>query len=85
MMLTFIGFIAFFTSTVALFPQIYHTYKTRSAGDISLIMLVNFLICCLSWIAYGLMTHAACVWVTNAVALVSCIAMLALKIAYDKS
>ena len=84
MMLTVIGSIAFLTTTISLIPQIYRTYTSKSAHDISLLMLINFLVCSLSWVMYGILINDFCVWSTNAVWFACSLFLLALKIRYDK-
>lgn len=65
MFLSWVGFVAMFTSTFSLIPQIYRTYKTRSAEDLSFLMLLNFFICSVSWVIYGLLIEGRAIWVTN--------------------
>ena len=72
------------TSVISLIPQILHTCRTRSAKDLSLLMLINFFICAISWVCYGLLTGARTVWVTNAMSTVCIIILIALKIRYTK-
>ncbi|MGL9779855.1 MAG: PQ-loop domain-containing transporter [Wolbachia sp.] len=50
----FFGFVALITSLIGLLPQVYKAYVTKLTRDISMLMLVNYLICSLSWIGYGL-------------------------------
>lgn len=38
------GFIAFVTSLIGLLPQVYKAYITKSTQDVSLSMLINYLI-----------------------------------------
>lgn len=85
MLLTIVGVIATVTSVISLPPQLYRTYVTKSADDISLFMLINFLICSLSWIAYGFMTDTTSVWVTNIIMGIFSLMMIALKIRYSRS
>lgn len=82
MILLFISIVASTTSIVSLIPQIIQTYRTRSAKDLSLLMLINFLICSLSWIVYGALTHAWTVWVTNVIMAIFTVVLIALKIRY---
>ena len=82
MFLMFIGFIALSTSTISLLPQIYHTYKTKSVKDISLLMLINFLICSISWIVYGILTDTTSVWITNCIMTIFSIVLLIFKLKY---
>ncbi|WP_264337847.1 PQ-loop domain-containing transporter [Wolbachia endosymbiont (group B) of Dolichovespula media] len=39
------GFIAFITSLIGLLPQVYRAYITKLTRDVSMLMLVNYLIC----------------------------------------
>ena len=85
MLISIIGFIATVTSVISLPPQLYQTYKTKSAKDISLFMLINFLICSISWVVYGFLTDTASVWITNIIMGVFSLLMIVLKIVYDHS
>jgi MtN3 and saliva related transmembrane protein len=79
----FFGTVAAVTSMIGLIPQIVKTYQTRSAEDISMLMLVNYLVCSLAWIAYGLCIDSLFVAGSNVVgALASSISILQKKI-YD--
>lgn len=84
MLVSIIGFIATVTSIISLPPQLYQTYKTKSAKDLSMYMLINFLLCSLSWVAYGLLTSTTSVWVTNIIMSIFSILMIVLKIIYDR-
>ncbi len=66
-----LGIIATVTSFIGFIPQIYKTYKTKSANDISQIMLYNFLVCSIAWIFYGLYTAADFVVYSNVVGLIT--------------
>jgi MtN3 and saliva related transmembrane protein len=77
------GSIAFVTSVIGLFPQVYKAIKTRSTDDISMFMLLNFLICSLAWIVYGFYTHSFYVEASNLLGLISCLMLLQLKYRYD--
>ena len=77
------GFIAFITSIIGLFPQVYKAYQTRSTNDISMIMLLNFLICSLAWIGYGSYSGSFYVAASNILGLLSCLILLILKFRYD--
>ena len=82
MLIKFFGFLAFITSIISLFPQIIKTYKTKSATDLSALMLLNFLICSVSWLCYGLMTNDLAVWSTNLVMVICSIILGYLKFKY---
>ena len=83
MLLTIVGFVAIFTSILSLPPQIYRTYTSKSADDLSFFMLINFLICSMSWVVYGVLTHAFSVWMTNIVMTIFSLLMLVLKMKYS--
>jgi MtN3 and saliva related transmembrane protein len=77
------GLIATITSFIGLMPQIYKTYKTKSAQDLSMLMLVNYLICSSAWIGYGLYTSSEFVVYSNIVCLISSMISIFQKRYYD--
>lgn len=83
MLIAMIGFLAAFTSTVSLIPQIYKTYTTKSSKDLSYIMLINFFITSVLWITYGIMILSAAVYIANIIMLFFSIALMILKYIYD--
>ncbi|MEM7589778.1 MAG: SemiSWEET family transporter [Myxococcota bacterium] len=83
MVVEIIGFAAAFTSTIALLPQIVKTLRTRSATDLSFLMLANFLLTSVLWLAYGLMIDATAVWAGNLIMTLFSIMMLGLKARFD--
>ena len=48
------GFLAALLTTIAFLPQLYKTWQTKSADDVSLVMLILFLTGLICWIIYGL-------------------------------
>jgi len=83
-MIVVLGFIASITSVISLIPQIVKSYKTKSVGDLSILMIVNFLISSISWALYGILIDAVSVWATNIVMSVFAIILMKLKFKYDK-
>lgn len=77
------GSIAFITSIIGLFPQIYKACKTRSTSDISMLMLINYFICSLAWIIFGAYTQSLYVAASNVLGLISCIGLIIMKKYYD--
>ncbi|MBQ7524179.1 MAG: PQ-loop repeat-containing protein, partial [Alphaproteobacteria bacterium] len=47
------GYVALVTTIIGLMLQIYKTYKTKSARDLSSLMLWNCFVCASSWLIYG--------------------------------
>lgn len=64
-MLFWLGALALVTSCLSLVLQLIKTYKTKSASDLSLWMLLNFLLCSLAWVGYGVVTNDGLVYLTN--------------------
>lgn len=77
------GAIALITSFVGLLPQSYKAFKTRSTTDISMIMLINYVICSLAWIIYGISINAGFVISSNVVGLASALLLVFQKRYYD--
>ena len=59
------GFLAALLTTIAFLPQLYKTWKTKSADDVSLIMLILFMIGLICWIIYGLNINSIPIVVAN--------------------
>ena len=49
-----IGYVAGFLTTVAFLPQVIKTWRSRSARDLSLAMLLIFTTGVLCWLLYGI-------------------------------
>ncbi|NEV49341.1 hypothetical protein EUZ93_02365 [Wolbachia pipientis] len=79
----FFGFVALITSLIGLLPQVYKAYVTKLTRDISMLMLVNYLICSLSWIGYGLYQSSIFVVLSNIAGLVISIISIIQKCYYD--
>lgn len=78
------GSIAFITSFIGLLPQIVKAMKTKSTQDLSMMMLVNYVICSLAWIIYGSSTNSKFVLSSNIVGLVVSLMLILLKRHYDQ-
>lgn len=75
-----IGLIAGLLTTIAFVPQLTKTWKSKSAKDVSLVMLMTFTTGVLLWLIYGLLIQAAPIIAANAVTLLLAGAILVLKI-----
>jgi MtN3 and saliva related transmembrane protein len=80
----FISTLALVTSIIGFAPQIYKTWQLKSADEISLLMIINYLICSLAWILYALHDSIMLVLYTNLLCLISAIILLIQKILYAK-
>lgn len=79
----FFGTIAFLTSFVGLIPQIIKSLQTRSTKDLSMVMLINYLICSCAWIVYGWIVDSQFVIASNVVGLATCLILMTQKRRYD--
>ncbi len=74
-----LGLLAGTMTTIAFLPQLIHTWKTRSAKDVSLGMFLIFTTGVLLWVIYGLMIQSLPIIAANTVTLVLAGAILVLK------
>ena len=81
----FFGFLAALLTTLAFLPQLYKTWKTRSADDVSLLMLIVFLTGLICWIIYGLKINSVPILIANIITFIFNLSILILKINYSKN
>jgi MtN3 and saliva related transmembrane protein len=48
-----VGYFGSFLTSVTFIPQVYKTWQTKSAGDLSLAMLLIVLTSCIVWLVYA--------------------------------
>ena len=77
-----LGLIAGTLTTIAFFPQLLKTWKSKSAKDVSLVMMITFSLGVCLWIVYGIVIGARPIVATNALTLTLAILILILKIRY---
>lgn len=77
-----LGYVAGVLTTCAFWPQLQKTWTTKSAGDVSLGMLVIFTSGVGLWLSYGIIIRAWPIILTNAVTLLLTSAILILKVRY---
>lgn len=80
-----LGLVAGTLTTIAFLPQLYKTWKSKSAQDVSSAMMITFCIGVFLWFIYGLAIHAMPVIVANAVTLILALLILLLKIRYKSA
>ena len=78
----FLGYFAGFLTTVSLIPQVIKTWKTKSAEDFSLEMLLTWCIGITCWVIYGILTNAKPIIVWNMCTLIFAGAILAMKLKF---
>lgn len=77
-----LGYAAGTLTTLSFWPQLKKTWLTKSAGDVSLVMLVIFSTGVALWLGYGIALHSWPIILTNVVTLGLTVAILALKVRY---
>ncbi|NNM54385.1 MAG: SemiSWEET transporter [Spirochaetales bacterium] len=79
-LMSYVGFLAAFLTTVSFVPQVWKTLKTRDTSSISLLMYTLFTLGVASWLAWGLWAGQWPVIIANALTLVLASIVLAFKI-----
>jgi len=82
-LITILGIVAGFFSTVSFLPQLIKILRTKSVEDISVFMYVLFLTGVFLWIIYGLLIASFPVVATNASIGVLALWILLLKFKYS--
>ncbi|MFH7024292.1 MAG: SemiSWEET transporter [Heteroscytonema crispum UTEX LB 1556] len=80
--ITILGLVAATLTTFSFLPQMIKTWQTKSAKDVSFVMLISFNIGILLWLIYGLYLSALPIILANGVTLVFNLIILWLKIKY---
>ncbi|MDZ8078877.1 MAG: SemiSWEET transporter [Nostoc sp. SerVER01] len=80
--LTILGLAAATLTTIAFLPQMFKTWQTKSAKDVSFVMLVTFNSGVFLWLIYGIYLQALPIILANSVTLFFNLIILWLKIKY---
>jgi MtN3 and saliva related transmembrane protein len=83
-MFTLIGFAAGTLTTLAFLPQVFHTYRSKSAAGLSYTTLITFSVGVLLWFIYGLYLSSWPMILANGVTLVLQIPLLYMKLRYGR-
>ena len=75
-----LGFAAASLTTLAFLPQVIQISRSRSTKDISLPMLITFILGITLWLIYGLRVSAAPIIIANAITLILNLAILRFKL-----
>ena len=79
---TILGLVAATFTTLSFLPQMMKTWQTKSAKDVSFVMLICFNIGIFLWLIYGISLNALPIILANGVTLVFNLIILWLKIKY---
>ncbi|AFZ55740.1 SemiSWEET transporter [Anabaena cylindrica FACHB-243] len=80
--ITILGFAAGLLTTIAFLPQMFQTWKTKSAKDVSFVMLITFMTGLFLWLIYGIILGAVPIIMANGITLFFNFIILWLKIKY---
>ncbi len=78
-----LGFFAATLTTVAFLPQVVKVWQSKSAKDVSLLMLISFCTGLFLWLVYGIFLQAWPIILANLLSLIFNLAILWLKIRYE--
>lgn len=79
---TVLGLLAGTLTTIAFWPQLVKTWKSKSAKDVSLGMLVTFCTGVFLWLVYGIFIYSWPLILANLVTFILAMGILILKIRY---
>lgn len=79
-----VGLAAGILTTIAFLPQLLHTWRTKSARDISLRMFLLFCAGVLLWLVYGSMIQSLPVMLANGVTLMLSGSILVMKLKWGQ-
>lgn len=77
-----LGLAAGTLTTIAFLPQMFQTWKTKSAKDVSFVMLITFMTGLFLWLIYGMILGAVPIIMANGITLFFNFIILWLKIKY---
>lgn len=77
-----IGFAAGFLTSINLIPQIVQSVKTKSVGDVSLLMLVIYDLGLGLWVFYGILISRSAIIVMDGSAFLASLIMTVIKFRY---
>ena len=77
-----VGTVAAVCTTISFLPQVMKVYRTKHTSDLSLPMYIIFSIGVFMWMCYGFLTGSLPIILANAITLVLCTYILAMKMTY---
>lgn len=79
-----VGFVALATTIIGLAPQIFKIIQENSASNVSMLMLINYLICSAAWVSYGIIHEDRTVLMSNVIPLMVSVILIGQKIYYNE-
>jgi len=79
-----IGLLAAILTTSSFVPQVYKTWKTKSAGNLSLTMYIVLFIGIILWLVYGIHLNSFSMILANIVTGILALLLILFKLKYKK-
>ncbi len=80
----FFGHVGSFLSSVTFIPQVYKTWKSRSAGDLSLVMMLIVFTSTIVWLVYGIALNLWPVIIANGIICGLSLLLIVFKLSFKK-
>lgn len=78
------GLIGAFLSSITFIPQVYKTWKIKSAGDLSMSMMLIVFTSTIIWLIYGFSLHLLPVIICNLIIMVLSALLIYFKLTFKK-
>lgn len=79
-----LGYAAGVLTLFNMLPQVIKTYKSKSAKDVSFLMVISYALSMLLWVAYAYFINSMPIIITNGIAFVISFIQLVLMTKYNK-
>ncbi len=79
-----VGIVAGIFTSTSLMPQLIKTFKTKTAEEISLVMLITLMLGIGLWIFYGILRKDLPIIITNGFSFMLNIILIVLRVKYKK-
>ncbi len=79
-----IGLIAAFLTTSAFVPQVFRTWKTKSAGNLSLTMYIAMFVGIVLWLVYGIHLNSLAMILANSITAILTFLLIIFKLRYKQ-
>lgn len=79
-----IGYFGSFLTSITFIPQVYKTWKTKSVGDLSLMMMLIVVTSCIVWLVYAVSLMLWPVIIANSIIGVLSLILVYFKLIYRK-
>ena len=78
----YIGYLGTILSCITFIPQVYQTWKTKSVGDLNLIMVLIVVSSTIVWMTYAYLVKSKPIMLANAIVFILSLMMLYFKLTY---